>query len=587
MESKATQRQYDELTGVRAIAAWMVYFHHYPMGTTALGTFGSLIAKEMHIGVTLFFTLSGFLIYFNYADKANLTKEFYLGYIKNRIARIYPLYFFVVGITALVFLIRGSTPRLEVVRDFFLQVTFIRGFSDTFKFIGVGQGWTLTVEETFYFLFPVLLVFIRKRGFILTLLGVYLTGIILYLIGNTYNLFSFFTPAVFMSFYTFFGRAFEFFAGMWLARRLKNVLKSPSEQTLKTGFQTKTTIGLVGFLGGLIMLSQYRNLASVPFIQSLSNIVAVNDILFSVFILINNLYLPIFICFLFYGLVTEQSKVRDFLRTPFMVLFGKTSYAFYLIHTGVIAEFVFGHVLDGLIPVFFIINFICIGLYRFVEEPSRKFIRALKWPEASSKPARAPILSRLWAFPQRISLGIRPVMYTLFGVPLLVVLVIVPFTNTVLKFFPGNPLNDGLYLSIREVTCQIDLKCNAAAPFRKTLHYTDEAGSSASLTFEGDEIALVYTRADSRGKVDVWLDGREVKLLKQRINGAPLWQQIWSSGTLTPGKHQLTLKFAEGPYIDIDAAIVHNGLSRQVLDNTDPAWVFDGNWQQYTPDNFK
>lgn len=31
-----------------------------------------------------------------------------------------------------------------------LQLTFVRGFFDSYKFIGVGQGWTLTVEESFY-----------------------------------------------------------------------------------------------------------------------------------------------------------------------------------------------------------------------------------------------------------------------------------------------------------------------------------------------------------------------------------------------------------------------------------------------------
>jgi peptidoglycan/LPS O-acetylase OafA/YrhL len=41
-----------------------------------------------------------------------------------------------------------------------LNLTFLRSFFEEFLFTGVAQGWMLTVEETFYFLAPLLLLVI-------------------------------------------------------------------------------------------------------------------------------------------------------------------------------------------------------------------------------------------------------------------------------------------------------------------------------------------------------------------------------------------------------------------------------------------
>ena len=54
---------FPSLTGIRAIAAYMVFIHHYnTFANKGLHDFFG----EFHIGVTLFFVLSGFLIAHRY-----------------------------------------------------------------------------------------------------------------------------------------------------------------------------------------------------------------------------------------------------------------------------------------------------------------------------------------------------------------------------------------------------------------------------------------------------------------------------------------------------------------------------------------
>ncbi len=47
---------------------------------------------------------------------------------------------------------------------FFLNITFLRGFIESEKFSLVAQGWSLTVEETFYLIAPMIFFLLKKYG---------------------------------------------------------------------------------------------------------------------------------------------------------------------------------------------------------------------------------------------------------------------------------------------------------------------------------------------------------------------------------------------------------------------------------------
>src|ERR1700722_6807604 len=76
------------------MAAYLVFISHFC--DVFDGTFPHILQRffgEFHIGVSIFFVLSGFLITFRYYHNFQLTKDWFMQYLKNRVARIYPMYF--------------------------------------------------------------------------------------------------------------------------------------------------------------------------------------------------------------------------------------------------------------------------------------------------------------------------------------------------------------------------------------------------------------------------------------------------------------------------------------------------------------
>ena len=361
MENKQNEQTFPALTGVRAIAAYMVFFHHY-IGTCHTGIFLSFV-KEFYTGVTIFFVLSGFLIYYRYSVSAKLESNFLFGYFKNRFARIYPTYFLIVVITFFFYLYASNRAGVsDQIATLALQLTFVRGFFDSYKFIGVGQGWTLTVEETFYTLFPLFILLIRKRGIAFTLLGTYLAGIILTGIGTIVQFHGLFFPVKFVANYTFFGRATEFFCGMFLAK----ILLSNKMQKSNSWVPKITLLGLIGVCAGIFSMSRFQEECTYGTFYFGGTI-------------INNLVLPVFICILFYGLIVEESMARRFLGSRIMIFLGKTSYVFYLIHVGVIQFILEYTVSTNMFVIFILINLLALVIYLSVEEPMRKLIRQLQF----------------------------------------------------------------------------------------------------------------------------------------------------------------------------------------------------------------
>jgi peptidoglycan/LPS O-acetylase OafA/YrhL len=215
---------------------------------------------------------------------------------------------------------------------------------------------------------------------------VYLAGLVLWRVGDLVRFKEFFMPADFMLYYTFFGRAGEFVLGMWLADRY---LARDAGRPLRVGLPWRSVAGLVGIALCLIVLSQYRGLRSVTAFTGFINSLNVNGKLFSVFILTNNAALPLSIALLFSGLLCERSLLRSLFRTGPMVLLGKSSYVFFLIHTGVVRRLLWS-VTPNHLAVFLVINVISVLVYLLVEEPLRKVIRSI----GSHRPAEGPVLAQ-------------------------------------------------------------------------------------------------------------------------------------------------------------------------------------------------
>lgn len=389
MTQKSLQNYIPALTGVRALAAYLVFISHF--GYIFDNNFPHIVQRflgEFHIGVTIFFVLSGFLITFRYYHSFHLTTNWFKQYLKNRVARIYPMYFL---LTLLAFTYYFITKDQSITKNtanpitlLILNITFLRGFFYQFWNTGIAQGWSLTVEECFYFSAPVIFFIAQKYNrFYIQPIIITFFGIILVLLFRGLNWHGFFGNFTFMMLFTFFGRCFEFFVGIQLARI---IIRKGFTRTNKINF-TYSGFVLI-FICVLIMALQS---ITKPWTVGLESVTG---------IIINNYLLCIAIALFFYGLLTEATWFKKILSTPFVELLGKSSYIFYLIHLGWMYNLLhstlnyfndyvftlydkwdvdwhspFENDILNLIFIFIVLNAVSIFLYKLIEEPLNHYIR--------------------------------------------------------------------------------------------------------------------------------------------------------------------------------------------------------------------
>lgn len=337
------------LTGIRAVAVWLVFFHHYnPFSVERFGSFFNQFVREFHIGVSIFFVLSGFLITHRYFNTA--VRFTWRDYLVNRVARVYPMYFI---LTTLTFILAIDTSWMV----YLLNITFLRGFFDDLKFTLISQGWSLTVEECFYLVAPLVFLSLRKSRWAILAWPILLIalGYVLVLIFNNRTIDGFFDSYSFMFIYTFFGRCFEFFCGVALALYFKPIHR--------TGWAFTGT-GLLLMVALVFGLSRLGS-SGVSGIQS------------SPGTLVNNFALPLVIALFFYGLLVEQTWLNKLLSFKLFTLLGKSSYTFYLIHVGVISVWLDTLVGGNLLLLFLALNIVAIILWMVFEEPLNRIIRKL------------------------------------------------------------------------------------------------------------------------------------------------------------------------------------------------------------------
>ena len=161
-----TWRYRPELDGLRTVAVYLVLLYHS----------GASWAAGGFIGVDLFFVLSGFLVLNVMLAEVDEHGRLGLGgFYARRIRRLLPAAVLVVVLTSLVFVLTASLPeRLPLVRDAqsaLLYVSnwhFISASSDYFAtdtdkspFL---HFWSLSIEEQFYVVFPLLVALIVRVG---------------------------------------------------------------------------------------------------------------------------------------------------------------------------------------------------------------------------------------------------------------------------------------------------------------------------------------------------------------------------------------------------------------------------------------
>jgi len=158
-----------EIDGLRAIAVGAVILYHAQMTI-----FGQQSFKGGFIGVDIFFVISGYLITSIILKELVNTGSFsFKHFYERRIRRILPALLFVMLVSlpfAWIYLLPSSFI------DFSKSILYSLGFSSNFYFWYSGQQygaesgmlkpflhtWSLSVEEQFYILFPIVLLIIFK-----------------------------------------------------------------------------------------------------------------------------------------------------------------------------------------------------------------------------------------------------------------------------------------------------------------------------------------------------------------------------------------------------------------------------------------
>ena len=311
----ASTPYYPALTGVRAVAAFMVFgFHHrhlHGLGASGAGAALRAVLGELHIGVSIFFTLSGYLITARYAA-VRFDGAAWRRYLLHRVARIWPVYLVLVQATfAASYPTEGRHDLGRWLGELATSLTLLKGFAQPWYLTGIAQSWSLTVEECFYLLAPLVFWlgwrYRPGRAWPLLTLGLAALGLGIYAALPALGSPLFGLKA------TIFGRLPEFLLGAafaWFAPRA-------GRATVGGAALLALTLGL------LIFIQQVMGQVSIDSYPG---------------VLVNNLLLPLGTVGLLHGLATEPTRLSWVLSTPLAQWLGRASYCFYLLHVGLLPD---------------------------------------------------------------------------------------------------------------------------------------------------------------------------------------------------------------------------------------------------------
>lgn len=170
-------RHFGSLNGLRFFCIAAVLWHHGPVWGAADAP--ARIATRGFVGVDFFFVLSGFLITTLLLREAAAKGAFSLrGFYWRRFLRIIPVYFLVVTLMALYYIgVKGQTQYLAQLPYYYL---FLSNFL-TEHIPLLDPTWSLSVEEQYYLVWPLLLMLLPVRAILpvlVLLIGLNVVGVV-------------------------------------------------------------------------------------------------------------------------------------------------------------------------------------------------------------------------------------------------------------------------------------------------------------------------------------------------------------------------------------------------------------------------
>lgn len=373
------------LTTLRALAALLVFLYHYQAlyvdEARAAGReiWDPLVNvwRSGSVGVSIFFVLSGFLITRLYYDRFARGAVTLREYFVKRLARIWPLFLAFAFLQHVAMAFFGERPD----GSWLVTLSMTQGFFWDLRYRGLPTAWSLTIEETFYALAPLvywaIAVLALKRAAPEAGLGrrdwtallAVLAGVTLAVGGAGVAVMAFvtakgWTPYGFMAdpehvlHATLSGRFPEFAIGIVCAFLHRD---GWTERALAG---SRATVAAVGAFLGIAVMMAVKDAAARMDVMALG--------------LAASLAVAVLAGLLILALTREDQPVSRLLSHPLGVYLGKVSYGFYLIQTSLLAAPIvaFAEHLGParLLAEYVLMNAVCALFFEKLERPARREI---------------------------------------------------------------------------------------------------------------------------------------------------------------------------------------------------------------------
>jgi peptidoglycan/LPS O-acetylase OafA/YrhL len=232
-----------EIDGLRAVAVVPVILFHLGVGWIPGG----------FLGVDVFFVISGYLItsiLIKESDKS--AKDYFYDFYLRRMRRIFPALFTMIFVTLLAsYYILLPSELLELSKSAISALGFVSNiyfyfntgyFDHAAETMPLLHTWTLGVEEQFYIIWPIIILFLAKKNFIsrssiivvLFLVSLYLS---VYYTGKDVSL----------AFYNLPFRLYEFLLGAALPLVLNNTFYTRIRSSGISAILQLFGLGLIGY----------------------------------------------------------------------------------------------------------------------------------------------------------------------------------------------------------------------------------------------------------------------------------------------------------------------------------------------------
>lgn len=161
---------------LRAISIlWIMIYHFWVLSGQAVincAIIKDFISLGGEIGVTLFFLLSGFGIYYTLKNTEDKGKIEFLPFFKRRCLRILPGYY----INIILFTILGSGVfYFSNLGDYLLHIFLLHNLSPKYSGSINGVLWTMAITVQFYYIVIVLYKMLKKNYICFLLLTIFET----------------------------------------------------------------------------------------------------------------------------------------------------------------------------------------------------------------------------------------------------------------------------------------------------------------------------------------------------------------------------------------------------------------------------